>query len=95
MTHRSIHEYLTEHGWREVSGADPDSWQAPITLTGKPHYFTAAAALELERSGGLYAYSAESLMAEIRHSEDIERAERSAQIEFQRTGQRRGVPPNY
>ena len=61
-------EFLIRNGWKQVYAG---WWQAPLTLTGKAHYFDLDAAYELETTGqGILAYSTEELTGELLRAKD-------------------------
>lgn len=85
--------FLIENGWKPVVGG---WWQAPVTLTGIPHYWPLEAAYELETTGiGSWAYAAEELFAAHLRAKDIAFMDAAEAERFARTGVRLGVPPNY
>ena len=64
--------YLTKLGWQEVPGENGGvAWKAPLTFTGKPHYFDLESAYALETEGeGLIAYSTKELTGELLRAKD-------------------------
>ena len=89
-------KYLLEKGWVEVPAAIGTCWRAPVTLTGIAHYFALDAAYALESSGeGVYSYSTESLLSALSRAEDVAFMQNQENKQFQKTGIRSGVYPNY
>jgi hypothetical protein len=66
-------EFLLINGWKPVpAGGLAVAWQAPLTLTGKPHYFDLDTAYWLEIDGpGILAYSTEELTGELLKAQDV------------------------
>jgi hypothetical protein len=66
--------FLIEHGWKPVPGDNGGvAWKAPLTVTGKAHYFALDAAYELETTGpGILAYSTEELTGELLRAKDVD-----------------------
>ena len=88
-----MRDFLLKNGWKEVAGG---WWQAPITFTGKPHYFALEAAYELETTGeGIVAYATQELTGELLRAADVAFMESQEAARFAQTGVRLGVPPNY
>ena len=65
--------FLLQIGWREVPGDnDATEWLAPVSFTGKPHYFDLETAYALETDGeGIIAYSTQELTTERLRAADI------------------------
>jgi len=85
--------YLISLGWKKVHGT---GWQPNVTLTKQPLYFSLEAAFYLETDGvGIYQHSAEQVLIEERHDDDLLRQSEQEAERFKRTGVRLGKPPNY
>ena len=89
--------FLMKRGWKEVPGDEGTTcWQAPVTLTGIPHYFALEAAYELETTGvGPWAYSAGDLLTGLLRAKDMAFSESQEMAYFAKHGVYHGVPPNY
>jgi len=90
-------KYLLKLGWKPVPGENGGTaWQAPVTLTGKPHFFDLDAAYELETIGvGCWAYSGQEALIEALMAQDEAFMEASEAARFSETGIRLGIFPNY
>jgi hypothetical protein len=87
-----MRRFLIANGWKEVHGW----WQAPLTITGKPHYFSLEGAYALETEGeGILAYSTQELHGELLKAADVASNEAKEAAYFAETGLHHGVYPNY
>lgn len=84
--------FLIGLGWKEVFG----EWQAPVTFTGKPHYFALETAYALETTGeGIIAYATESLTGELLQAADVAFIDAQEASRRAAGGEIRGTYPNY
>lgn len=89
--------FLVQLGWQEVPGDNGcTAWKAPLTFTGKPHYFDLEAAYALETVGeGIAAYSTQELTGELLRAADVAFMDRQETAYIAETGHPHGVYPNY
>lgn len=88
--------FLMRAGWKEVPADHGKTcWQAPVTFTGTPHYFTITEAYKMELGAGIWLYAGESLMAKTLYDDDVRRMVEEEREHFARTGKRLGQYPNW
>jgi hypothetical protein len=89
--------FLLQNGWREVPGDNgATEWLAPVTFTGKGHYFALEAAYALETDGeGIVAYATQELTGELLRANDVASMQAAEDAYIAETGHPHGVFPNY
>ena len=89
--------YLLQKGWREVPGDNgATEWLAPVTFTGKGHYFALEAAYALEADGeGIVAYATQELTGELLRANDVASMQAREDAYVAETGHPHGIFPNY